>query len=447
MSGPTGERGRVVAKMHHGLVRVALDVPDDEVLAAWGTAARKPLAGHVTFFGTDRRTARETLSWAAGECVGYHESFAAGDTGGGAYVCQLVIAAGKLVLTPGGPPRPLAAATPRDYATAAVPTTLAPLATVAGLSELSKQQRYDARMSLMGNAQGKLAGTPDATAQAALNRLGLDNVAVERAKLSEHVYHILEKPPVPEPEGWHRLTPAELAKKGITPEMLLNDKSGFKASLYESSFERPPKLVIAYAGTENEVAGVKNKIDWKADARQGLGLREAQYDRAMNLARNLAKKVNKRDFEITGHSLGGGLASAGSVVTGAKGYTFNSAGLHRNTVRRTPYGVGRDEMLEKGGLIAAYRSTSDPLNNTQNFLSKGPDARIAPRALGIDYPLEPAPQWRHSLAELNPLHPKKAFKSVIDRGMHGHGISPQMVDHIEHRKDQDTATLTNYLTP
>ena len=92
-------------------------------------------------------------------------------------------------------------------------------------------------------------------------------------------------------------------------------------------------------------------------------------------------------------------------------------------------------------------STSDPLNNTQNFLSKGPDARIAPRALGVDYPLEPAPQWRHPLRELNPLHPKKAFKSVIDRGMHGHGISPQMVDHIEHRKDQDTATLTNYLAP
>ena len=71
------ERGRVVAKVRHGLVRVALDVPDDEVLAAWGTAARKPLAGHVTFFGTDRRTARETLAWAAGECVGYHETFAA----------------------------------------------------------------------------------------------------------------------------------------------------------------------------------------------------------------------------------------------------------------------------------------------------------------------------------------------------------------------------------
>ena len=72
----------MVAKVRHGLVRVALDVPDDEVLAAWGTAARKPLAGHVTFFETDRRTARETLRWAAGECVGYHGVFVSGDGGG-----------------------------------------------------------------------------------------------------------------------------------------------------------------------------------------------------------------------------------------------------------------------------------------------------------------------------------------------------------------------------
>jgi hypothetical protein len=29
----------------------------------------------------------------------------------------------------------------------------------------------------------------------------------------------------------------------------------------------------------------------------------------------------------------------------------------------------------------------------------------------------------------------------------GHGISPQLVDHIEAEKDQDTSTLTSYLAP
>ena len=61
------------------------------------------------------------------------------------------------------------------------------------------------------------------------------------------------------------LNAAELARKGVSPEMLLDPKSGFKAALYESSFERPPKLVIACAGTED-------KKDIIADLRQGVGL-------------------------------------------------------------------------------------------------------------------------------------------------------------------------------
>ena len=40
------------------------------------------------------------------------------------------------------------------------------------------------------------------------------------------------------------------------------------------------------------------------------------------------------------HSLGGGLASAATVVTGTKGYTFNAAGLHANTVKRILWGMG-----------------------------------------------------------------------------------------------------------
>ncbi|WP_156176287.1 hypothetical protein [Hymenobacter terrenus] len=46
------------------------------------------------------------------------------------------------------------------------------------------------------------------------------------------------------------LDPSELAKKGVSPEMLLDPKSDFKAALYQSSFEQPPKLVIAYAGEQ-----------------------------------------------------------------------------------------------------------------------------------------------------------------------------------------------------
>ena len=112
----TNERGRAAAKVRHGLLHLTLDVPDDALLLDWGTAAHKPLDGHVTFFETDRRTARETVSFTAGACVGYHEVFVGGNAGAGAYVCQLTIAAQKLELAPGGPTRAFVPAAAREYA-------------------------------------------------------------------------------------------------------------------------------------------------------------------------------------------------------------------------------------------------------------------------------------------------------------------------------------------
>ena len=89
----------------HGQLHLTLDVPDDDRLLNWATTAYKPLAGHVTFFETNRLTACEAVGFAAGHCVGYHETFASGDAGAGAYVCQLIIAAERLELLPGGPAR------------------------------------------------------------------------------------------------------------------------------------------------------------------------------------------------------------------------------------------------------------------------------------------------------------------------------------------------------
>ncbi|MBF9219808.1 type VI secretion system tube protein TssD [Hymenobacter ruricola] len=109
------ERGRARGKVRHGQLHLRLDVPESDQLLAWAAAPRKPLAGHVTFFETNRLTARETVAFAAGECVGYEETFASGDGGDGAYVCLLTIAAGKLELTPGGPARAFVPAAARDY--------------------------------------------------------------------------------------------------------------------------------------------------------------------------------------------------------------------------------------------------------------------------------------------------------------------------------------------
>lgn len=47
---------------------------------------------------------------------------------------------------------------------------------------------------------------------------------------------------------------------------------------------------------------------------------------------NRSAVVAQTGLTLTGHSLGGGLASAGSMVTGAKAHTFNASGLRRETL-------------------------------------------------------------------------------------------------------------------
>lgn len=99
----TDGRGRVVAKVRHGLVRLTLDVPDDDLLLDWANTPHKLLAGQVLFCSAQGGPVLETLAWEAGQCVGYQEEFASGDQSQGAYVCHLTIAAPALTVQPGGP--------------------------------------------------------------------------------------------------------------------------------------------------------------------------------------------------------------------------------------------------------------------------------------------------------------------------------------------------------
>lgn len=151
------------------------------------------------------------------------------------------------------------------------------------------------------------------------------------------------------PEGWKETT----EDINIEKENWENE-SGFKASLYYN--EKENIYILAFAGTEN-------LKDWVTDIRQGVGLddgKRGQYRKAVELARKLQHKIKKENLVITGHSLGGGLASIASAVTGSSAYTFNAAGLHPKTLK--------DQNLSENsvGHIQAYYSTDDPLNMIQN---------------------------------------------------------------------------------
>jgi hypothetical protein len=119
----TDARGRMQSKVRHEPLLLLLDVPDDEVLLNWAATPLKALAGQVVFYETFQRVARETLSFTAGHCVQYSETFESGNGGAGAYQCELTITATEFDLRAGGPAasKPTSAA---RHMMAAVPSAL-----------------------------------------------------------------------------------------------------------------------------------------------------------------------------------------------------------------------------------------------------------------------------------------------------------------------------------
>jgi hypothetical protein len=92
-------------------------------------------------------------------------------------------------------------------------------------------------------------------------------------------------------------------------------------------------LVIAFRGTEP-----LSLEDWFEDMEQVLGGSE-QYKAAVALAERTLSKIeeqNKKNgtnikLTYTGHSLGGGLATAAALKTGKQAITFDAAGISNET--------------------------------------------------------------------------------------------------------------------
>jgi len=139
-------------------------------------------------------------------------------------------------------------------------------------------------------------------------------------------------------------------------ELLNQNKDiGFYAALYE---DKNGNVVIAYRGTE---IGLN---DIKEDVVQAMGWKADQYEAAVNLAKKVqeAKNMGKitGEVEITGHSLGGGLATIAGAATGYPTYTYNAAAVHENTFKVLSVDKKNTQHIQ------AYIGDKDPLNGLQD---------------------------------------------------------------------------------
>ena len=176
-------------------------------------------------------------------------------------------------------------------------------------------------------------------------------------------------------EGYTKLGDAELRKLGISQSDLQKRKHGFKADLYK---DKNGNYVLAFRGTNSDPRDKGERDlpllpDWSKDwvddnVAQGVGMGSEQYKDAIDLSRNVKNKVGKDRLTITGHSLGGGLATAGGAATGCETYAFNPAGVHPNTYKM--YGVKNPDTSK----VHTYYSNQDFLNIGNNNLALMPNS-------------------------------------------------------------------------
>ncbi|WP_051384452.1 hemagglutinin repeat-containing protein [Nitratidesulfovibrio termitidis] len=161
----------------------------------------------------------------------------------------------------------------------------------------------------------------------------------------------------------------ELKKRDIDLSPLQNNESGLHAFVFCNSKTDPKQYVVVVRGTDS----VK---DLSEDALQAFGMESGQYSGAAKAIQDLKQYASDQGGTLiaTGHSLGGGVASAlaaGGFVNSA--VTFNAAGVHDNTISTIAKTTTPAEIAKwrAGGnaITTAYVSRGDMLTNLQDIFS------------------------------------------------------------------------------
>lgn len=236
--------------------------------------------------------------------------------------------------------------------------------------------RHDDQQALLQALQ--TVGTHEALRQA--DQLRALYHARETAGLSHDVYAAARGTGSP-PAGWRRasehidLLRATMPGLGTTDaelrDMLTPEGSGFRAEIYLPDPEvlgPGYKPTVVFKGSAHQVRMPDGTLRATAtedfignNFPQSIGLKTDYYDRAMDLA--VALKQQGLEFDLSGHSLGGGMASAAAAVTGMRAVTHNAAGLHPETARRFSDENGGLPLYDTNAIVTAWQVRGDLLND------------------------------------------------------------------------------------
>lgn len=215
---------------------------------------------------------------------------------------------------------------------------------------------------------------------------------IDLAAMAADVYNDSPAPPA----GYRVASGDDLADLGLRAEDLTSPQSSFRARVYVAEGDGGPNYVVSFRGTTDG-------SDWKANARQGVGLPSDQYTRALLIAKAIGRHPDAQ-VTITGHSLGGGLASAAALASGRDAQTFNAAGLSDATIRQAGTIRGDAPMPKiaafyvRGEILSALQDGGDRVAGAILGGIPGAIFADAPEAYGTRIPLDarqPAGQHWH----------------------------------------------------
>ncbi len=277
---------------------------------------------------------------------------------------------------------------------------------------IDQGREADARGNVPGATTTGTAASIVATPEAAPGFAGTSPQPIDRviASLVQDIYDIAGQRrggaaiDRPLPGTWSRMDDGALRAAGIDPALLQDRKSGFDAAFYRDA---SGNVALIYAGTDEG-------RDWKHNFGQGLGFKDAQYDQAIALAREAKLAFGER-LVLGGQSLGGGLASAASMVNEVPAVTFNAAGVHDRTIER--YGVDARAAKREAdtGLVRHYVVDNDILTHLQE------------RAFPLNLAMPDAPGARIRLPDPDPL---TTFEKLLPWKVWGHRVDNHYIEAV-----------------
>jgi hypothetical protein len=188
--------------------------------------------------------------------------------------------------------------------------------------------------------------------------------------------------------------------EGFKPIQVWDDTNGapkgFRAVLYQNTTTK--EYVLAFSGTDDYA-------DAKADDNQAAGELTPQYEYAIKLAKTFMTEKTKETYEgkleLTGHSLGGGLATAASLCSIFPATVFNAAGVHENTVKDH-----KGDITKIPNRITGFRNKAEPVTTIENSL-------LGQVILGVPGTVETMMATLHKKLPLSPLS-RHRIGAIID---------------------------------